>query len=411
MEEEIDNERKEEKNGNTGVVDRIKECSECGSKRLIYDYDKAEIFCQDCGMVIEQNIVDLGPEWHSFNSEQLLKKARTGPSMTYRIHDKGLSTATPVNKIPGLHLPGKWKSSSQDPKEKTFTSALIEIGRIATALNLPDGIKEDASLLFRKFLKKKTKFLVGRGVEAIAAALVYISCRQCGVPRTLEEMRDVSRVGQKKIKQAYFYLLREFNLKVPPASPIDFVPRFCSKLNLSGKTREKAIEIIKKAKAAGLTNGRRPMGIVAAAIYIAAETHNEKCTQKDVSNVCGVTEPTIRNKRDEIETAIPEILSTERWVEKLFFKLNEKLILFTLEDNIKKEANEVIARGEKAGELKKGKTEAIAVAALIIAVRNHKRAARIRKEILEIASVTRPTIQQREEELKRLNYIYILDKK
>lgn len=41
--------------------ERIKKCPECGSKSLIRDYGKAELYCAGCGLVIMENIVDLGP--------------------------------------------------------------------------------------------------------------------------------------------------------------------------------------------------------------------------------------------------------------------------------------------------------------------------------------------------------------
>ena len=79
-------------NDNANYGETVKECPECGSKNLIRDYKKAELFCGDCGLVIAENIVDLGPEWRAFDFEQASRRARVGAPMTYRIHDKGLST-------------------------------------------------------------------------------------------------------------------------------------------------------------------------------------------------------------------------------------------------------------------------------------------------------------------------------
>ena len=67
-------------------------CPECGSNHLSKDYSRAELVCQDCGLVIDEDLIDHGPEWRAFDSEQHEKRARTGSPMTYTIHDKGLST-------------------------------------------------------------------------------------------------------------------------------------------------------------------------------------------------------------------------------------------------------------------------------------------------------------------------------
>ncbi|MCW3133732.1 MAG: transcription initiation factor IIB [Methanophagales archaeon] len=280
--------------------EEIKECPECGSKSLVRDYGKAEIFCADCGLVISENIVDLGPEWRAFDSEQMSRRARVGAPMTYRIHDKGLSTiVTWGSQGQGQRLK-KWQQRTHiaNTTERSFIFALSEIDRMACALRLPVNIREAASMLYRKAMKKR--LIRGRSIEGITSALLYITCRQYGVPRTLEEVREISRVEQKEISRAYRFLLRELNLKVSPASPVDFVPRFCSLLNLGGDIRSKAIEIIKKAAEAELTNGRGPIGIAAAAIYIAAILSGEHRTQKEVSDVTGVTEVTIRNRYKEL---------------------------------------------------------------------------------------------------------------
>ncbi len=286
--------------GTTGLDD-IKECPECGSKSLIRDYGKAEIFCGDCGLVVSENIVDLGPEWRAFDSEQMSKRARVGAPMTYRIHDKGLSTLTTWgSQGQGQIKLKKWQQRTHiaNTTERSFIFALSEIDRMSSALRLPMNIREAASMLYRRAMKQH--LIRGRSIEGITTAILYISCRQYGVPRTLEEVRDVSRVGQKEISRAYRFLLRELDLKVTVASPIDFVPRFCSMLGLGGDIRSKAIEIIKKATERELTNGRGPIGIAAAAIYIAAILNGEHRTQKEVSVITGVTEVTIRNRYKEL---------------------------------------------------------------------------------------------------------------
>jgi transcription initiation factor TFIIB len=49
-----------------------------------------------------------------------------------------------------------------------------------------------------------------------------------------------------------------------------------------------------------LTSGRGPTGIAAASLYIASVLCFERRTQREVSDVAGVTEVTIRNRYKEI---------------------------------------------------------------------------------------------------------------
>ena len=67
-------------------------CPECSSQNLIHDYERAELVCGDCGLVVDADFVDEGPEWRAFDHDQRMKRSRVGAPMTYTIHDKGLST-------------------------------------------------------------------------------------------------------------------------------------------------------------------------------------------------------------------------------------------------------------------------------------------------------------------------------
>src|SRR5580658_7450808 len=67
-------------------------CTSCGSSHLTRDYERGEIVCDECGLVLEESMIDQGPDWRAFDAEQGEKRARTGAPTTLTIHDKGLST-------------------------------------------------------------------------------------------------------------------------------------------------------------------------------------------------------------------------------------------------------------------------------------------------------------------------------
>ena len=83
-------------------------------------------------------------------------------------------------------------------------------------------------------------------------------------------------------------------------SPSDYIPRFATQLSLSGEVESKAISIIKKAKDNGLINGKGPIGIAATALYIASILLGERKSQRDIAEIAGVTEVTIRNRYREL---------------------------------------------------------------------------------------------------------------
>ncbi len=72
-------------------------------------------------------------------------------------------------------------------------------------------------------------------------------------------------------------------------------------LKLSGEAQERSLQLLKQAMKKGLISGRSPTGVSAAAVYIAGALVSERRTQKEVADVAGVTEVTIRNRYRELK--------------------------------------------------------------------------------------------------------------
>ena len=75
-------------------------------------------------------------------------------------------------------------------------------------------------------------------------------------------------------------------------------------LKLSDRAQMRAIEILKTAKKKDVISGKGPCGCAAAAIYIGSVLEGERKTQREVADVVGVTEVTIRNRYKEIAEAL-----------------------------------------------------------------------------------------------------------
>jgi transcription initiation factor TFIIB len=293
-------------------VDEVTRCPECNSVHIVRDYDRGELVCESCGLVLDEQFIDQGPEWRAFDTEQGEKRARTGAPMTYTIHDKGLSTeigwknkdsygkSIPTRNRAQLYRLRKWQRRIRvsNATERNLAFALSELDRMASGMGLPRNVRETAAMIYRKAVNKN--LIRGRSIEGVVAASLYAACRQCNVPRTLDEIAAASRVGRKEIGRTYRFMTRELQLKLMPTSPQDYISRFCSELKLSGEVQSKSIEIIKNANDKELTSGRGPTGVAAAAIYIASILCNERRTQREVADIAGVTEVTIRNRYKEL---------------------------------------------------------------------------------------------------------------
>lgn len=283
-------------------------CPECSDQNLIEDRDRGEIVCGACGLVIHENVMDEGPEWRAFTQEEKKRRNRVGTPTSLSVHDKGLSTVIDrVNRDAfGRQLPTstrlqmlrlrKWQIRARvhSSVDRNLAQAMAELDRLSDKIRVPTSVKEQAALIYRRALDKG--LVRGRSILAIAAASLYASCRFTQTPRTLKEIAEASLVKKKDIARCYRLLLRELDMKMPMMDPIRRVPKIASKLGINEKSQQTAIDILRKAEEKKIIAGKDPMGLAAAAIYIACVLENERKTQREVAEITGVTEVTVRNR-------------------------------------------------------------------------------------------------------------------
>jgi transcription initiation factor TFIIB len=278
---------------------------------LTRNYEQAELICEDCGLVIEESIIDQGPEWRTFDGESSSKRSRAGAPSSAMLHDKGLSTeigwknkdtygkAIPTRNRAQLYRLRKWQRRIRvsNATERNLSLALGAMDHLSGAMELPKSVRDTAAMLYRRAVNRN--LVRGRSIEGVVAASIYSACRQCNIPRTLDEISEKSGVGRKDIGRIYRFISRELSVRLLPAHPQDYIQRFATELKLKSTTLARANEILKEAVKLELTSGRGPTGVAAAAIYVASLMTGEKRTQREVAEVAGVTEVTIRNRYKE----------------------------------------------------------------------------------------------------------------
>lgn len=284
----------------------VKRCPECKSVDLTYDEHKGEIVCNECGLIIEEKMVDTGQEVGS-QFDKTEKKGRGGAPISMQKFDKGL--ATNVGEISDIYKLEtgqtrkflrlkKWQERVSTSIERNLRLAMAELRRVASFLNLPSVVRDEASRVYNYVLQRG--LVRGRSMESVIAACIYAACRSYNIPRTLDEIASASDVERKEIGRTYRFIVRKLRIKVTPSSPKDYISRFSSILHLSPKVQNEALKILKRADVSELTSGRGPAGIAAAALYVAALINDEKKTQREVADVAGITEVTIRNRYKEL---------------------------------------------------------------------------------------------------------------
>ena len=293
------------------TTSRATTCPECDG-RIQEDAAHAERVCVSCGLVVDEEAVDRGPEWRAFDAAEKDRKSRVGAPTTKLLHDEGLSSVIDWRNTDAygnslnsrqrrkMHRLRTWdeRFRTRDHSERNLKQALGEIERMGSALGLPDDVRETASVIYRRALEED--LLPGRSIEGVATASIYAAARQLHRPRSIDEVAAVSRVDEMEFKRTYRYINRELGLAVEPADPLDFIERILDGLDVGDETRYRARELLRESSGTAVFNGKSPIGLAAAAIYAAGQLTGDAPTQDAIAEAADVSTVTIRNRYTEL---------------------------------------------------------------------------------------------------------------
>lgn len=265
-----------------------------------------ETVCNECGLVVAEDELDRGPEWRSFADDET-NPERCGAPLTRSRHDRGLSTEIGRStRLKGRKRRQVARMRRQhnraqigSKRERNQVYGFTEIRRLTGQLELPEDIQEQACVLFES--AQEADLLQGRCIEGFAAAAVYAVCRTVSVSRTVEEIVAVASADEDELKVAYSALNRELDLPIGPISPVEYLARFASELDVPTGIERRARALATEAHESGTTVGRNPSGVAAACLYTAARQAGHDLTQKDAAEVADVSAVTIRNTYQDLQ--------------------------------------------------------------------------------------------------------------
>ncbi len=264
---------------------------------LIEDYRAGDLICPECGLVVGDRVVDVGSEWRTFSNEKSnVDPSRVGASENPLLSGGDLSTMIGRSSSDvAFDESGQAKYQNRkhmSSSDRALVNAFREISNMSDRINLPKTIVDRANLLFKQVHDGRT--LKGRSNDAIASACLYIACRQEGVPRTFKEICAVSKVSKKEIGRCFKLILKALETSVDLITTGDFMSRFCSNLGLPTSVQRAATHIARKAVELDIVPGRSPISVAAAAIYMASQASEDKKSQKEIGDIAGVADVTIR---------------------------------------------------------------------------------------------------------------------
>jgi len=283
----------------------------CSKNNLITDSFSGEIFCGDCGTVIEEKL-DNNNETNIHSLEDFMTKSHVGSKQSLSMYDKGMNsvigndrdaTGKPLNsasksqfnRLRQLDNRSKLRKSSQ----RTLVKSLTFLNGLKEKLGISENTVEVTCSLFRR--AQKNRLTKGRTSNSLMAAALYVSCRQTMTPRSLDDISEMGDIHKKPLQKAVRLLIDEFSLNVPQYNTASFLSKLSSDMGISEKTKRYALKILADVEKLGGTAGKNPIGQAAASLYLASMLMGDSVNQRKFSEVSGVSTVTLRNRKNSIQ--------------------------------------------------------------------------------------------------------------
>lgn len=208
----------------------------------------------------------------------------------------------PFNKAQ-LYRLQKWQDTvKQNSKNTNVDYAVSKITLFSNKLKLDKSVQDRIVDVYTDSVEQGV--LTGRSIELLVASSIYVGLRLEHIPRTTIEISEVCKIGDKELLRTARVICKETGVRLPVLTPNDFVPYFCSKLHVSDTVKDKCFELLEDCEMVGLLNGRSPSAMAGVCLYLASNLCDERRTQRDVAEVAGVTEVTIRTRLRELRKVL-----------------------------------------------------------------------------------------------------------
>lgn len=276
-------------------------CRECGEPG---EKSNTDVICPECDAVLDDAIVDQGPEWREYGVEDISRR-RTGPSRDTTRGDLGLgsqigthherqSSGFQLARAHRYHQQTKTRTRRDERREY----ACNEITRMSAALGVGECLEEQAHHLFKQV--HNGDHLIGRDLDTIAAACLYLVNRIHGRGLTADDMEDVARTDERWIHRRSTALVRELDLEVPPPSLESRVRRVASAAGIEARYTSPALELADEVADSPVVNGS-PSAIAAAILY---EITKGDYTQEEIGEAAGCSATTLRHRWRDVQEVV-----------------------------------------------------------------------------------------------------------
>jgi transcription initiation factor TFIIB len=300
-------------------ADDCTQCYYCFSRKIVFDPENAERICGGCGIVLgEEQIDGLGLSTNVQNSDTSI---HTGLPSSLAHHDKRLSTLISYSMVDAngvsftaaqrskIHRMRKWNEISNYNRSyhRNLKNAFAILVRIKDKLSLSQTVIERAAYYYRKVVD--LHIIKGRSIKGFIVSCVYVSCREMNIPRSINEIAEISGCDKRFAAKCFRLLLKAVNIALPVVDSGSHLARIANNAGISEKTLRKSIQMMATIKENPLSFGKDPNALAAAVIYGACLAHHEKTTRTQIASAANTSLVTLRNRFLDVRKAFPTLPS------------------------------------------------------------------------------------------------------
>jgi transcription initiation factor TFIIB len=281
-------------------------CSVCDTTLMIMENGFPTCSNPECA-IIYQNTLDYSPEWRYYGAEDRnsTDPTRCGNPINPLLVESSFGCKILCDSKSSYEMRKirKWTEWLSIPhKEKSLYEEFQFISIMAQNAGIPK-IFIDYAMVVHKDISEQKMFR-GMNRDGIKAASIYISCRLNDCPRTAFEIAEIFKLDRSSATTGCSNAVNilqniERNSEstqrtvLTATSPILFIERFCSKLNIIYELIVLAKFIANKVEKNNIICDNTPQAVTAGIIYLISVYCNLSLTKSNIKSVCGVSEVTI----------------------------------------------------------------------------------------------------------------------
>uniref|UniRef100_A0A6C0KFI8 Transcription factor TFIIB cyclin-like domain-containing protein n=1 Tax=viral metagenome TaxID=1070528 RepID=A0A6C0KFI8_9ZZZZ len=177
----------------------------------------------------------------------------------------------------------------------------------------------DSALRYHKDISTEKTFR-GLNRDGIIAASIYLACRINNYPRTAKELAAIFHLDNtsatKGCKNAMSILNQiekdnDDKTHLCKTSPIDFIDRYCSKLNMNNEITKLCQFVAMKIDKNNLVPENTPHSVASGIIYFISDLCHLNISKKDVTKISEISEVTINKCYKKLNQLRTELIPSK----------------------------------------------------------------------------------------------------